>query len=155
MTEGYEKYLLENASRIFSHLRGEDPRRTAERIFEKYGSLEMAFCSPYSELEESFGKQTAHYIKILAEVTSRRITDGFEFGSVYSESAVSEYLKGLCLSAEQERVYVLFLDDEKRVLGCKMISEGTVNSSDIFVRKIIENAIEYSSHRIILAHCSR
>ena len=44
------------------------------------------------------------------------------------------------------------LDDEDRIIAVEHISDGTVNSSDILPRKVLECAKRRKSTRIILAH---
>ena len=51
-----------------------------------------------------------------------------------------------------ETVYAILLDDSGRLISAEHISEGTVNSSDIIPRRILEIAKKKKSRRIILAH---
>ena len=49
-------------------------------------------------------------------------------------------------------VYLLCLDAKCKVICCRQISEGTVNSAGISVRKIVEVALAVNATSVILAH---
>lgn len=49
-------------------------------------------------------------------------------------------------------VFLLCLDAKCKVLGCKLICEGGVNSADLSIRKIVETAINANASSVILTH---
>ena len=44
------------------------------------------------------------------------------------------------------------LDAKCKVLNCKLLFRGSVNSANVSVRKIVENALLYNSTSVIIAH---
>ena len=44
------------------------------------------------------------------------------------------------------------LDAKCKVLSCKLLFRGSVNSANISIRKIVENALLYNSTSVIIAH---
>ena len=132
----------------------EKSRECNSRLFERYGSLSTVF----SECEEEICRvggvnmSTALLIKLIAYTHSRRIVEKFKFGVEHTELELREYLAALFIGASVETVYVLLLDDLGRVTSVEFISEGTVNTSDIIPRKILESANRKKSKQIILAH---
>ena len=49
-------------------------------------------------------------------------------------------------------VYLLCLDAKCKVLCCKELGEGVVNSTHISVRKIMETALAVNASTVVLAH---
>jgi len=51
-----------------------------------------------------------------------------------------------------ETVFLLCLDAKCKVLCCKEVGEGSVNSAGISVRKIVETALGANATSVVLAH---
>ena len=153
INDDYTAYNLESFAEIVSYVsKGRSGSQLAERLAEKYGTLDNCFSAPPDELELLVGKKAAAYIKVLAAVTSRRITDLFEFGRTHSAAEIGEYFAARLLSESVETVLAMYLDREGGAISCCVVGEGTVNMSDIITRRIIEYAVEFGSKRVILAH---
>ena len=143
----FEKLLAVNVG-------DEKSKQCVKLLLERYGSLATIF----SEHEEEICRvcdvnmNTALLIKLLAYVSSRRVTDSFKFGCEHTELEIREYISALFLGSSVETVYLLLLDERGRIMSTEFISEGTVNASDIIPRKILEIAKKNKSKNIILAH---
>ena len=135
-------------------LGAEKSRAAVERLLERYGSFSTVFSATEEEICRIGGisENAAILIKLMAYTNSRRATENFEFGKEHSEVELREYITALFLGLSVETVYALFLDDSGRVIACEYVSEGTVNSSDVIPRKILECARRRKSKNIILAH---
>ena len=141
--------------RVLAYSLGEEKSRAAvERLLERFGSFSTVFSATEEEICRVGGtsENAAILIKLMAYTNSRRITEKFEFGKEHSEIELREYIAALFLGLSVETVYALFLDDLGRVVSCEHVSEGTVNSSDVVPRKILEFARRRKSKNIILAH---
>lgn len=129
-------------------------RECTARLLDRYGSL----CTVFSEREEEIcniggvNMSTALLIKLIAYTHSRRIVEKFEFGKEHTELELREFIAALFIGASVETVYALLLDDFGRVISAEYISEGTVNTSDVIPRKILECANKRKVSKIILAH---
>ena len=148
-----EKFNFETFSRaIFPVLKGEGREETCRALARRYGSIENVFCADFGELSELVGESAATYIKVLSAVTSRRYTAEFEFGKPHTKAEIAEYFKALFFTESVECVYAMLLDSDGIPISTKLISRGTVSSSDVIPRKILEAAIGEGSRRVILAH---
>lgn len=132
----------------------EKSRECTSRLLERYGSLSTVFSECEEEICRAGGvnMSTALLIKLIAYTHSRRIVEEFEFGKEHTELELREYLAALFIGASVETVYVLLLDDSDRVISLEHISDGTVNTSDVIPRKILECANKKKAKKIILAH---
>ena len=132
----------------------EKSRECTSRLLDRYGSLSTVFSESEEEICRVGGvnMNTALLIKLIAYTHSRRIAEMFEFGKEHTELELREFLSALFIGASVETVYALLLDGSGRVISAEYITEGTVNTSDIVPRKILEYANKRKSKRIILAH---
>ena len=62
------------------------------------------------------------------------------------------YLLPLFYGKRNEVVYLLCLDAKCKVLSCKMIGEGSVNSAGVPIRRIVEMALAANATSVVLAH---
>ncbi len=148
----YVKYNSERFFELFTSALGEKGRGASEILIQRYGSLDNVYSAEYGELEKLVGSVCATYVKVLAAVTSRRVTDSFKMGVPHSLAEIAEYFSSLLISSSVEVVYAMFISENDAVLDVRKISVGTVNASDITVRKIAEPAVSLGASRVILAH---
>ncbi len=94
----------------------------------------------------------AIYIKLLASITARRVTDTFSFGRIQSKESIRRYFVYRMYGADIERVYMMMLDENDAVIACPCVSEGAVNSSGITPRRFLEIAVRAGAQSVILAH---
>jgi DNA repair protein RadC len=52
----------------------------------------------------------------------------------------------------EEVVYIVCLDAKCKVLNCRLLFRGSVNSAQISIRKIVETALIFNSTSVIIAH---
>lgn len=132
----------------------EKSKECVDRLLSRYGSLTTIL----SENEEQISRiggvsmNTALLIKLIGYVNSRRVIEKFEFGRVHDELEMRELVSALFLGACVESVYAVLLDDKGKTLSVEHISDGTVNTSDVLPRKVLECAKKRKATRVILAH---
>ena len=143
----------EYLERIIGFADAKNARGAAESLILEYGDVMSVLQVDEYMLGESCGsKQAAGILRLTAALCSRRITDKFKFGKGYGEDELKEYLCGLFFGATVEMVYALMLDDNGRLMGCERIGEGTVNSSEILLRRLCDAAIRKGYKKVIVAH---
>lgn len=147
--------MRSSLERVLAFSIGEEKsRECVERLLARYGS----FATVFSEKEDDISRvggvnmSTALLIKLIAYTHARRVKERFELGREHTELELREYICALFLGLSVETVYAIFLDAAGRVICSEQISEGTVNTSDVVPRKILEFANKKKSNRIILAH---
>ena len=74
------------------------------------------------------------------------------FGSLYQVLEAPEYLVPFFFGRNVETVFLLCLDAKCKVLCCKEVGQGSVNSAGISVRKIVETALAANATTVVLAH---
>lgn len=132
----------------------EKAKACRERLFARYGSLATVLSEDAEEIARigGVGMSTALLIKLIGYVNSRRVTERFELGKVHTELELREYLSAVFLGASVESVYAILLDERGRTVSVEHVSDGTVTSSDIVPRKVLEFAKRKKASTVILAH---
>jgi DNA repair protein RadC len=63
-----------------------------------------------------------------------------------------DYLKHFFLGRKIETVFMLCLDAKCGVLACREVGEGSVNSANVPIRRVVEIALAEGASTVILAH---
>lgn len=132
----------------------ENPTELAEYLIEKYHSVIGVLSAPTSQLcdDERVGKRTAIQLKLAGALLSRKECEKYKFGATHTAEETDNYIKAKCLICSVETVFLLSFDKAGRAIGCDLVSSGTVNSSDISPRAIVNFALSRGADRVILAH---
>ncbi len=140
---------------LFYALPRADVNPIAHALLNKFGSLAAVFDAPVEELVKApgIGRNTAEYIKLIPQVSRRYLMSRVSFDDILdSTKKAGEYLLPRFFAERDEIVYMVCLDAKCKVLNCKLLFRGSVNSANISVRKIVENALVYNSTSVIIAH---
>jgi DNA repair protein RadC len=128
------------------------PAREALREFKTFqGVLE----APPRELQRirGIGPRNLFGIKLIHEVARRYLKDRMMSRSVcHSSKEVFDYLYHALRDLGREKFKVIFLDTKNRVIEEKTLFEGTVDSSAVYPREVIKDALRYEASALIFAH---
>ncbi len=158
LREGIENFEPHNVLELllFYSIPQKDTNETAHRLIDKFGSLSAVFEAPFSELIKVDGvkEHSATLIKLIPELAKRYVIEASDFCGTFIPTTgdAGEYFKAKYIGATKEIVYLLLLDNKYKILDCVKIHEGSVNSSAITMRKLIEAAIEAKASHAVLAH---
>jgi DNA repair protein RadC len=139
-------------ARLLSYAGRGDKSQEALSLLRRFRTIEAIFDASIDELKKYVSDTGALYIKLLAYVTSRRVTDKYSFDRKYSIVQIAEYLKGLYIGETEEEIYLLCFDSKDRFIASELVGVGTVNTSEVLPRKLLERAIRCSAKKVILAH---
>jgi len=133
-----------------------DVKPVAKELLNKFKSFNSVLNTDISELKKlkGFTERTAQYFVILRETISyymetKAKNDEIQFTKI---SDLVKYLKATIGSKKREILKVLYLNSTNKLIETEEISEGTVNESNAFPRKIVEGTIKYNATSVILAH---
>lgn len=160
-----KKYLLDGIDKFNIHeilelvLYYAIPRKNtndiAHFLLNKFGSLSAVFDAPINLLKEvdGVGESAAIFIKLIPDLT-RAYMD-----SKASESVRMLSIKDACdklalqfLGRSEEVVALMLLDAKYKLLYCGVINKGTVNSVDLYSRKVVELIVMYNASAGIIGH---
>lgn len=146
----YDRSVL---TRLLSLVPGHrDPAADADRLLSSVGTLRTLVTLPTEELTALLSERDAVYLKLVASLASRRHTDRFPFGKAVTERQMTDYLSALFAPLAEECVYLLLFDASDRLIASECVSRGTVNSSGITPRRLMDIACRRGAASVILAH---
>lgn len=148
---GLAEYLSSYLSYVMEPGAAQD---AAEKLTDHYGTLKFIMSSSQKEIAEiaKIGMQEALALKLLGYVYSRSVTDAFKLGRAHTEEELKEYIKALFIGYSVETIYCLPTDKHGYVIGVEYMGEGTINSSEVYPRRILECAAMYGARGMIIAH---
>ena len=97
-------------------------------------------------------ERSTEFIRLLAALNSRRITDNFKSGRKYLKSDIERLICALLFPFTVESVYMISFDKKGKFIAFDLITEGTVNSSAFLPRKMVDLALKRKAASVILAH---
>lgn len=140
---------------LFYALPRADVNPIAHALIDKFGTLSAVFDAPVEELARvpGIGLSTAEFIKLIPQVSRRYLMSRVSFDDILDSSKkAGEYLLPRFYAERDEIVYMACLDAKCKVLNCRLLFRGSVNSANVSVRKIVENALVFNATSVIIAH---
>lgn len=127
------------------------------RLIEKFGSFADVCDASIEELMtvEGIGRTSALQIKMIPElcrVYLKSHENKSENQDLSSSERLMAYLRPHFISKTKETLLLLTLDNKSQPIECTTISEGSVNSAGVDMRKITETVIRTNASAAILAH---
>lgn len=122
-----------------------DCKQTAKAAIEKFGGLRNVLEASPAELQEikGIGPINSISLKIVHEVGRRFLLEKMKGEKVYGSSSkeVYEYLCHSMRDLKKEVFKVIYLDVQNKILDSQELFHGTVNSSAVYVREVLEAAL--------------
>lgn len=141
---------------LFFGIPFKDVNETAHDLLDHFGSLSDVFDAKYDDLckVKGISENSATLIKLLPELFRRYELDKLNKDSIVLNSAelVAKYSSKYFKGVTEEKLYLLCLDSNCRLISCNMISSGTVCSTPINNRLIAEYAYAANASNLILVH---
>ena len=155
--EGLDNFDEVNALELllFYCVPRQDTNPIAHRLLDHFGSFTRVLEAPREELEKvpGVGKNVATYLKFTMDMMRYYMTKNQNEVEILNDmNEVGNYLLPRFLGRDKETVFLLCLDGKCKVLCCKEVGEGSVNSAAISVRKIVEVAMGCNATSVVLAH---
>lgn len=132
-----------------------DTNPLAHRLLEQFGSLSQVLEAPVAELEkvEGMGANAATFLSLITSVGRYYLVNRAAQNTVLNTTEkCGQYLVSHFYGRRNETVFLLCLDAKCKLLCCREIGEGSVNSAGIPVRRIVETALAANATSVVLAH---
>ena len=140
---------------LFYAIPQRDTNPIAHALLNHFGSLSGVLDADVAELKKVPGISD-HSATLLALVTELcryyQVDSAQQVEILTTLDACGAYLVPRFFGRTRETVFLLCLDAKCKVLCCKEVGEGSVNSASISVRKIVETALAANATTVILAH---
>ena len=140
---------------LFFSVPRQDTNPIAHALPDHFGSLYQVLEAPVEELRKvkGVGEQSALLLSLMNDVARYFQVDRTMREKILpTVQACGEYLVPFFFGRNVETVFLLCLDAKCKVLCCKEVGQGSVNSAGISVRKIVETALAANATTVVLAH---
>lgn len=132
-----------------------DTNPLAHALLERFGSLAQVLEAPVEELEKvpGIGSNAATFLSLTTAVGRYYLVNrSIQTVILPTIEKCGAYLQPFFYGRRNETVYMLCLDAKCKVLCCKEVGEGSVNSAGVPIRRIVEIALGANATSVILAH---
>lgn len=132
-----------------------DVNPLAHALLAQFGSLSAVLDADPAVLQrvEGIGPSAALFLHLLPQLARRYDIDRSSNMKILRTTAdAGQYLRPYFTGLHEECVYLLSLDAKCKVLDCRMVFRGSVNSVNISIRKVVEIALGCGATSVILAH---
>lgn len=148
-----ELYVLELL--LFYCIPRKDTNSIAHRLLDQFGSLTAVLEASPEELEKVEGINTSAstFLSLITQVGRYYQVRRAEPGDILRTSdQCGNYLMPYFFGRDTETVFMLCLDAKCKVICCKKVGEGNVNSANIPIRRVVEMALSANATSVVLAH---
>ena len=140
---------------LFFAIPRSDTNPIAHGLLDHFGSLSQVLGADVEELKKVPGVKD-HAATLLALVTDLcryyQVNSAQQTEILTTLEDCGRYLVPRFFGRTRETVFLLCLDAKCKVLCCKEIGEGSVNTASISVRKVVETALAANATTVVLAH---
>lgn len=132
-----------------------DTNPIAHRLLEHFGSLTAVLEANTEELEkvEGISQSAAAFLSLVMQTGRYYQVQRADPGNILrTTDQCGHFLMPYFFGRETETVFLLCLDAKCKVICCKKVGEGNVNSANIPVRRVVEMALSANATSVVLAH---
>ena len=140
---------------LFYAISRKNTNELAHALLDRFGGLEDVFNASVEELQTVPGVKwrTALFISLIRQLTRRfEINRTRNLKTITSPEDAGAYFLPRLRSEKNEKLLLLCLDTQKRVLECAEVASGSINDVQVSIRKIVETVINCRASSVILAH---
>lgn len=124
-------------------------------LLRESGSLRALFSASKDQFCAHKGLGEAKYVQLQAvlEMTQRYLAETLKRGgALTSPHQTKLYLSSVLRDRQREAFYILFLDNQHRVIQDEVLFEGTIDAASVYPREVVKRALHHNAAALILAH---
>ena len=132
-----------------------DCKRQAKEAIKRFKTLRGVLAASPEELQQidGIGPHSAFGIKLMQEVAKEFLKEKIIDKPFYkSPQEIFDYLYHAMRDLKKEVFKVIYLNSQHQIIETADLFEGTVNSSSVSPREVIEGAIKHNAVSLIFVH---
>ena len=140
---------------LFYCIPRKDTNPIAHALLDHFGSLAQVLEAPVEELVKVSGisENAATFLNLTTAVGRFYLVSRASQAKVLtSTEECGKYMMPYFMGRRNECVFLLCLDAKCKVLCCKEVGQGSVNSASVSIRRIVEVALGANATTVVLAH---
>ncbi len=150
--EGFEPHeILEMV--LFYAIPRKDTNLLAHKLLERYGTFAKVCDAPVDVLQRDFGltESAAVLLKMLPPLSSVYVSSHNDAEYIDRKVAV-ELLQSRFIGATTEKVALALSDAKDRLIFCDIVIEGSLTSTELPLRRIVDLAMRSNARYAYMAH---
>ncbi len=140
---------------LFFGIPYKDTNLTAHRLLNQFGSIANVMDAPIELLKQcpGVGDHTATLLKLIPELARIYMDNKQEIGESYdTPQKLQAYFAPKFIGRTVEVVFIAVLDEQLRVIGCKLLREGTFHEVEIPFHDVMRFVMQHNASNIAIAH---
>ena len=132
-----------------------DTNPIAHALMDRFGTLDRVLDAPASELMQvpGIGPNAAMLLTLITDAGRYyQVRRSENVKILNSVTECGQYMLSFFHGKHNETVFLLCLDAKCKVLACREVGEGSVNSASVPIRRIVEMALMTKATSVVLAH---
>lgn len=132
-----------------------DVKPLAYDLLNTFGSLKRVISAPPQRLMEvnGIGENTAILLNLVNDINTRiDLNKNKEVTKLNSVKQTLTYAENALKNCVNEKILLVTLDNDLRVIKSTIVSEGVVNCANVEPKKIVECVIRDNASSVVLAH---
>jgi len=132
-----------------------DCKLSAKEAINRFKTLRGVLEAPTEELQQidGIGAHSAFGIKLVREVAREYLKAKILDRPFYKSSQeVFDYLYHSMRGLKKEVFKVMYLNSQNQIIDTNDLSEGTVNSSAVSPREVVEGALKHAAASLVFVH---
>ena len=140
---------------LFYSIPRKDTQPIARKLLEHFGSIAAVMDAPPHELKEIGGlsDNAVLLLQLVPPISRRYLISRSEPGVILNSTrATGKFLVPYFHGETDEVVYLLCLDSKQKLIACRQLQRGNINSVTLPIRKAVEIALNTNAAAVIMAH---
>lgn len=141
---------------LFYAIPRKDVKPIAKSLIKDFGSFENVLSASKNQIMKTKGAgiETATFLNFIYDVVIRlRDNRCKSYKTIEKlEDAVDYFKEMFQYENKGEKFAVMLLDNSNEIINCRFLNEGSVNSMEISIRKLVELVISFNAVSVIVAH---
>ena len=129
---------------LFYCIPQKDTNLLAHELLDRFGSLPQVLEATAEELEKvpGVGEHVSTLLTLITDISRYyMVSRSARFDVLLTNEQCGDYLLPYFVGRRDETVFMLCLDAKCKVLCCKEVGRGSVNSAGVPVRRVVETAL--------------
>lgn len=139
---------------LFYAIPRKDTNPLAHRLLDRYLTIGGVCDAPLDELMKDFGlsESAASFIKMLPEMSRLYVESKMSNDYILDTDTAGEMFKAKFIGRTSEATALMLGDAKGKMLYFGIIAKGSINATDVPVRKIVDLALRHNAKNACIAH---
>ncbi len=129
-----------------------DAEVVAKKLLDTFGSVKNVLEARPEQLAGIVSGKTLELIQMMIPVFGKWKQDVDDADFIRNSAEAEKFCLNLLAGLRHEEMWVISLTAKCRVIGKRCISTGNLSECSAYPRKIVETALNYNAHSVLLCH---